>query len=61
MLKKQTLSVFSLIQNTGRLQGLLSPRDKGRSDANTSGINMPPLPIVLIGWYGPVWLAVDLA
>jgi hypothetical protein len=55
------LSVFLLIQNKGRLQGLLSFRDKGRSDAPTPGIDIPPLTAVLIGFHEPPCLAVGLA
>jgi hypothetical protein len=59
--KKQMLSFLLLIQNTGRLRGLLSVRDNAGIGVHAPGINMPSLPAGLMGWHGPSRLAVDLA
>jgi len=55
------LSFLLLMQNTGRLRGLLSVRDNAGIGVHAPGINMPSLPVGLMGWHGPSRLAVDLA
>lgn len=55
------LSFLLLMQNTGRLRALLSARNNAGIGVHAPGINMPSLPVGLMGWHGPPRLAVDLA
>ena len=55
------LSFLLLMQNTGRLRGLLSARNNARIGVHAPSVNMPSLPAGLMGWHGPSRIAVDLA